>query len=91
MRLPDYVLSMDRLTVIRITEPSFELRQVTDEEIPELPWPQAGCDFHDGRRFGVVKWLGDTKPYKPDELAHFARRAAEYLVERWNEDAPTEG
>lgn len=90
MRLPDFVLSMDRFSVIRITDPSFELRLVTDDEIPELPWPQAGCDFNDGRRFGVTKWIGDPSPYSADELALFARRAAEYLVERWDEEAPAD-
>jgi hypothetical protein len=91
MRLPDFVLSMDCLAVIRITEPSFELRLVTDDEILELPHPRVHCDFIDGRRFGIVKWIGDPAPYTSEELDRFACRAAEYLEDRWTEDVFPEG
>lgn len=90
MRLPDFVLSMDCLAVIRITEPSFELRQVTQEELPDLPSPQVWCELRDGRKFAVVKWLGDPDVYKPDELDLFARRGIEYLLGRWDEEGSAE-
>ncbi len=90
MRLPDFVLSLDRRAVIRVTEPSFELRIVWDEEIPDLPSPKTIYELNDGRRFGVVKWIGDIAPYRPEELQRFAQRATEYLLDRWNEGAPAD-
>jgi hypothetical protein len=90
MRLPDFVLSMDGLSVIRITDPSFELRLLADQEESNLPTPVTVCELSEGQRFGVVAWLGDTAPYRLGELERFALRGAEYLVERWNEGAPAD-
>jgi hypothetical protein len=88
MRLPDFVLSLDSRAVIRITEPSFELRIVADQEIPDLPHPQIVCEFDGSTRFGVVKWLGDPDHYRIEELERFAARGAEYLLDRWNDKFP---
>lgn len=79
------MLSMDGMSVIRITEPSFELRPLTDGEVEGLPCPQTVVEIEKGQLFGVVKWLGDPSGHKSNELDRFATRAAEYLIERWNE------